>query len=866
MAERVVSIKLIADATGLTQGFNRASDAAQKLREDARGAGQSLADSARNNREAWATVGTGLTAVGVAITGVGVAALKTGIQYNTMQQTTRAALTTLLGSAQAANAQMDKLDAFARNSPFSKATFITAQQQMLAFGIETKKVIPYLDAVQNAVAAAGGNNQQIGELAFIMAQISAAGKITAQDLMQFGQRGVNAAKLIGSQMGKTGAQIRQDISSGALDANAALDALAAGMQQTYAGAAANVKNTFEGAMDRVKAAWRDFSAELAKPLVDPNGGGALVELLNWTADAMRNFQKLPEPIRDTTVGIAGLAGAGTLAAGSFMLLFPKVLELNAHLKTLGVTAGIVGKSFGVAGIVLAAGMAAAALSDWSAKTAGTLKTADGLTRALKGNESAIKAVNEALASNSLQRFFDVDNAAVDNLKAMNTTFGDLQSKFEGTAFGKATTFINTLGTGGQLGKARQNIEELDSAMASLVASGDTESAARAYEQFAAKAEAAGWSTDRIASALPKYKEAVAGAIPPTETSADRAADAAAAYTDQANAAKAATDELLGLVNALLESNSIAQAAEGANARYQKTLADVADYVAKAQEGVEGYSRSIDENTVEGSKNREMLAGLAADSQSAAEKLLEQETATIGAEQATANFQARLGEGRQALYNTILGLTGSSEAAQVLTDKLYAIPTPEEIKVMVETATATRNLDTFMGRLNSIPSVVRTEIRTVQSFVYKDPGSLYQGGSMGGTVGSLPYGPIGFANGGTVPGIGGYVAGGTVYGRGTSKSDSILTRLSKGEEVIQEPYASLNRPILKAINRGDFHPGMVQPQVVATGGPVEVSLAGAVLQAELEGAPVTLIVRRQITSALSSASSGALVSSMGVRRR
>src|SRR5690606_33277294 len=140
------------------------------------------------------------------------------------------ALTTLLGTAEAANEQMARLDEFARSSPFSKQTFIQAQQQMLAFGIEARKVVPYLDAMQDAVAAAGGSSQQLSEIAFVMAQISAAGKITGQDLIQFGQRGINAAELIGVAMGKTGAQIREEITAGTLGADQALDALAEGMK------------------------------------------------------------------------------------------------------------------------------------------------------------------------------------------------------------------------------------------------------------------------------------------------------------------------------------------------------------------------------------------------------------------------------------------------------------------------------------------------------------------------------------------------------------------------------------------------------------------------------------------------------------
>ncbi|MDK6646186.1 tape measure protein, partial [Actinotignum timonense] len=106
--------------------------------------------------------------------------------------------------------------------PFSKGAFIQGQQQLLAFGMEAKKVVPTLKAIQDAVAAAGGSSQQLSDVTFVLAQIQAAGKITGQDLMQLGQRGINAAELIGSQMGKTGAQIRQEISNGSLDATKAI--------------------------------------------------------------------------------------------------------------------------------------------------------------------------------------------------------------------------------------------------------------------------------------------------------------------------------------------------------------------------------------------------------------------------------------------------------------------------------------------------------------------------------------------------------------------------------------------------------------------------------------------------------------------
>lgn len=263
--------------SAFTRGMEQAGQKANRLAETASRAGQAVA-----------TMFTG-AAAGAA--GLLVAMTKAGASYNILQQNSRAALTTLLGSQKAVNAQMEKLNDLAQRSPFSKAVFISAQQQLLSFGMAAEKVIPTLDAVQNAVAATGGSSQQLSEITFVLAQIQAAGKITGQDLMQLGQRGIDAATLIGGQMGKTGAQIRQDITNGALSAGDAIDALTKGMAAKFGGATDLIKQQWSGAADRIKAAWRDTGAIIAEPFIDPNGGGQAVVWGNLVADTMRSVQK-----------------------------------------------------------------------------------------------------------------------------------------------------------------------------------------------------------------------------------------------------------------------------------------------------------------------------------------------------------------------------------------------------------------------------------------------------------------------------------------------------------------------------------------------------------------------------------------------
>ncbi|WP_170169324.1 tape measure protein [Salana multivorans] len=328
-------------------------------------------------------------------------AAKAGIAYNTLQQTSRTALTTLLGSAEAAAAQMGRLDDFARNSPFAKKTFVTAQQQMLGFGVATQKVLPYLDAVQNAVAAMGGSNQQITDISSIMSQISAASRITAGDLTQFGQHGVDAAELIGSQLGRTGTQIREEITAGTLDAGTALDALAAGMQSRYGGAASDVKSTFAGAFERVKSAWSDLTSELAQPLVGTDGGGILVGLANGAADLMRNFQALPDPVKAATTTVAGVTGGISLLSGALVSSYPKWVKWKDSLNSFITTAGAAGKAVGLlraAALPLAGVFAAAsiALMIWGEKSAATKSRVDSFSETIGNMTSTV-----ATATNNL---------------------------------------------------------------------------------------------------------------------------------------------------------------------------------------------------------------------------------------------------------------------------------------------------------------------------------------------------------------------------------------------------------------------------------------------------------------------------------
>lgn len=213
--------------------------------------------------------------------------IQAGVQFNALEQSSRAAFTTILGSGAAATAMMEKLDAFSQTSPFDKATFIQGTQQLLGFGVAADRVIPTLQAVQDAVAAIGGSSDDISQITYALAQIKGQGKLTGETLNQLGQYGIDAASIIGQSMGKTSAQIRDMASNpGGIPADQVFDVLVDGLESKFAGAAANVKGTWSGVVQAIGARIRNIGSDLVEPFVSKEGGGYAVVWASQLADAL----------------------------------------------------------------------------------------------------------------------------------------------------------------------------------------------------------------------------------------------------------------------------------------------------------------------------------------------------------------------------------------------------------------------------------------------------------------------------------------------------------------------------------------------------------------------------------------------------
>lgn len=358
---------------------------------------------------------------------------KIGAQYNTLEQSSLAAFKTLLGTKQAATEMQSDLREFAKSSPFPRQAFIEGSQKMLAFGIEAKKVIPYLDGIQNAVAAAGGSASDLTGIVDVIAKIRSSAAFTLQDLNQLGNRGINAAKLIGSQMNMSETEFRDSIFGAPLrgaDAMKALDALIAGMSETYKGAAAGLKDTWVGATDRIKGAWRDLGSGLMDPFISKTGGGSAVESANSIADALRAIEK---NILPTLVPLSDLLGQHMTDAATSAAKFVKSVSPTQAAAKLNQIIGVTEKARislrGLEGVATGVGVAIAGIGARSVLgPLGFLVPAiSPITGALSGLVLGSEKGRDALRGLGQQAAGLADGAGRDLLEA----FGRLATELEG---------------------------------------------------------------------------------------------------------------------------------------------------------------------------------------------------------------------------------------------------------------------------------------------------------------------------------------------------------------------------------------------------------------------------------------------------
>jgi tape measure domain-containing protein len=229
----------------------------QKGMSDAK---QSTNDFGDNVKKVAAIVGTALAAIGIA------KFAKDSLTMAGNFEQSQVAFTTMLGSAEKANTLLQEITTFAAKTPFELPGLIDASKKMLAFGFAQEDIIPTMTKLGDIAAGLG---VPVGQLVNVYGQVSLAGKLTGQDLMQFTNAGVPLIKELAKNFGKTEAEIKDMVSAGKIgfkDVKAAMESMT-GEGSTFGGMMEKQSQTFLGAVSNIKDGLGQFMTQVGTALL-----------------------------------------------------------------------------------------------------------------------------------------------------------------------------------------------------------------------------------------------------------------------------------------------------------------------------------------------------------------------------------------------------------------------------------------------------------------------------------------------------------------------------------------------------------------------------------------------------------------------
>jgi len=219
-----------------------------------------------------------------------VAGIAASIKLGMSMEQTRIAFKTMLGSAEAARKHLEELRAFADKTPFRFSELTVASRRLQAFGFEAEKIIPMLRDIGDAAAAMGGSADIINRVTIAIGQMSAKGKVSAQEMLQLTEAGIPAWRYLAEGVGVTTAEVQKMTEKGLVPASQAIELILSGMRQDFGGMMEEQAKTAAGQMSTLQDSIEGVAVTLGEALlpalksmigVAQEGADALKLLVNW---------------------------------------------------------------------------------------------------------------------------------------------------------------------------------------------------------------------------------------------------------------------------------------------------------------------------------------------------------------------------------------------------------------------------------------------------------------------------------------------------------------------------------------------------------------------------------------------------------
>jgi tape measure domain-containing protein len=224
-----------------------------------------MASSIATSMAGIAKIATATAAVGGLTAGF--MGLKKAITAAADMETLVVQFKTLTGSAEEAQATMAALANFANSTPFELPEVAPAAAKLLNANVPAAKLMTTLKALGNVAAA---STAPLGTVATIYGQVAAKQKLMAEEILQFGENGVGALKLLSQSLGVSQSKVLELASAGKLgfgDLEKAILDVGTGTG-AWANAMSEQAGTVNGLLSSLSDAWRALFVIIGQPIND----------------------------------------------------------------------------------------------------------------------------------------------------------------------------------------------------------------------------------------------------------------------------------------------------------------------------------------------------------------------------------------------------------------------------------------------------------------------------------------------------------------------------------------------------------------------------------------------------------------------
>ena len=188
----------------------------------------------------------------------------------------------LVGNAKDAQQLVTQMRELANTTALTFAGLQRNAQTMLAFGVAADKIIPSLQQIGDITS---GDTERMQRLSLAFAQMSAAGRLMGQDLLQMINAGFNPLQEISEKTGVSMVELKKQMESGAISAELVAMAFDSATSEggRFNGMLEKSKDTFNGQMRQLNSELEKISTSIGEEILP-----ALKQVVGLISQAAEN--------------------------------------------------------------------------------------------------------------------------------------------------------------------------------------------------------------------------------------------------------------------------------------------------------------------------------------------------------------------------------------------------------------------------------------------------------------------------------------------------------------------------------------------------------------------------------------------------